>query len=249
MPRSADRPGDPDALIRLLWEPDARVGRSGLTVSAITDAAISLADSEGLGAVTMRRLAEVVQVGAMTLYGYVPGRPELIELMLDRVSTQTYAGRSAPGDQPGWRPGLEVVAWRTYDEAVEHPWVTDLPAARPILGPGVCERYELELTPLDGIGLADTEMDAVLQSISGLALRAARWQVGLDRVRRESALTDEEWWRRHQPTLDRAMGAMDLPISRRVGETMSSAGEPRTMLETGLQHLLDGLALRLETRA
>lgn len=245
MPRSADRPSDPEALIRLLWDPATKVGRSGLTVSALTDAAISLADAEGLLAVTMRRLAQEVGVGAMTLYGYVPGRAELVELMLDRVSAMTYAGRDRPGRRPGWQAGLEAVAWRTYDQALEHPWLTDVPAARPVLGPGVTQRYELELTPLDGIGLADEEMDAVLQSVTGLALRAAQWQVGLDRVRRNSALTDDEWWQDHQPALERAMSGLDLPIARRVGETMASAGEPRQMLESGLGLMLAGLDARL----
>lgn len=229
-----------------MWEPGTKVGRGGLTVSALTDSAIALADVGGLPAVTMRRLAGEVGVGVMTLYGYVPGRPELIELMLDRVSARTYAGRTEPGAVGGWRAGLEAVAWRTYDEAIEHAWVTDVPAARPILGPGVCRRYELELTPLDGIGLEDAEMDAVLQAVTGLALRCARWQVALDRVRRESSLSDQQWWERHQPTLERAMGDLDLPISRRVGESMSSAGEPQHTLDVGLALLLDGLARRVD---
>jgi AcrR family transcriptional regulator len=57
--------------------------RPGLSVDAVVDAAIGLADGEGLDAVTMRRVAQLVGVAPMTLYTYVPGKAELLDVMLD----------------------------------------------------------------------------------------------------------------------------------------------------------------------
>src|SRR3712207_7527124 len=86
MSRTPRGSGDRFQLLEVLWAPSTRVGRSGATVGAIIEAAIDLADGAGLEAMTMRSVAERVGVGAMTLYGYVPGKAELLELMLDRVA-------------------------------------------------------------------------------------------------------------------------------------------------------------------
>jgi AcrR family transcriptional regulator len=245
MPREANRSGDRLKLLDLMWAPSTRVGRSGTTVAAITDAAIELADRTGLDALTMRAVADRVGVGVMTLYGYLPGKPELVEVMLDRIAAATYGGRPLPAEQPHWRAGLRYVALRNYEHALDHGWSVEVPSARPILGPGVCRKYEAELAPLDGIGLSDRDMDHVLTTVLNLAGSAARWQVGLDRVRAESRLTDEQWWRLSEPVLSTAMAGAELPISGRVGGSVASAGDPRGSLETGLDILLDGLERRV----
>lgn len=249
MSRNFSRTGDPTQLLRLMWRPDTRVGRSGATVGGIVDSAVTVADADGLPALTMRRVAAEIGVGVMTLYGYVPGKTELIELMVDRVAGTTYDGGPLPSELGGWRAGMEHVAACRYDEAVTHGWLTEVPAARPILGPGACRRYELELTPLDGIGLTDHEMDHVRGAISALALRCAGWQVGLERVSRESGRTDDEWWAMHQPVLEEALSGLDLPIASRVGQSMASAGDPPELLSDGLRMLLDGVAARVSRRS
>lgn len=242
VPRKSTRVPEPAALVELLWNPRTVVGRSGLTIEALTSAAVRIADTDGLDAVTMRRVADDVGVGAMTLYSYVPGRAELIELMADRAAGEVYAGRDAPAAQGDWRAGIEYVAWTNWSYLIAHPWVTDVPPARPVLGPGVTAKYELELAPLDGIGLDDLSMDELLTSVLGLTLSAARWQLGLDRSRDESGLTDQQWWQVMQPAIEAQISAGQFPIASRVGESVSSAGEPEAALRRGLRWLLDGVA-------
>ena len=70
-----------------------------------------LADAEGLAAVTMRRLATELGVGAMTLYTHVPGKGELVDLMYDAVLGEVYAAPPA-GD---WRERLTAVARENWD--------------------------------------------------------------------------------------------------------------------------------------
>ncbi|HEY1176756.1 MAG TPA: TetR/AcrR family transcriptional regulator, partial [Phytomonospora sp.] len=64
-------------------ERSSRGPKQGLTIEAIVRTAIALADAEGLAALSMRKVAERLGVGTMSLYTYVPGKPELLDLMLD----------------------------------------------------------------------------------------------------------------------------------------------------------------------
>ena len=83
--------------------PSRRGPRPRLDLDAVVDAAIALADDRGLAALTMRALAARLRVSAMTLYGYVPGREELVDLMLDAL----YGRMAYPAWEPeeGWRAG------------------------------------------------------------------------------------------------------------------------------------------------
>jgi len=229
-----------------MWAPNTKVGRTGTTVSSVTQVAIDLADANGLEALTMRAVAQQVGIGAMTLYGYVPGKAELVELMLDQLAATTYDGHDLPTAKSGWREGLRHVAERNYAHTLHHAWAVNIAPARPILGPGNCLKYESELAPLDGIGLSDHDIEHVLTTVLGITSAAARWQVGLERVRTDSQLTDEQWWALSQPVLGTAMKGMDLPISSRVGQTTASAGNPYASLQAGLDLFLDGLSQRLK---
>jgi AcrR family transcriptional regulator len=248
MPRSPNRTADQLSLLQLMWAPSTKVGRSGVTVVSLIEAAVALADDSGLGALTMRAVAERVGIGVMTLYGYVPGKPELLELMLDSVAGATYAVGDRPGDQQGWQVAVRHIAARNYAHALAHGWSVEVPPGRPILGPGICQKYEWELTPLDGIGLSDKEMDDVVTTLVNMATGAARWQLGLDRVRADSQLSDENWWALSQPVLASAMEGRELPVSARVDASLASAGDPRQSLLTGVELLITGLDQTLTTR-
>ena len=77
-------------------QPSRRGPRPRLDLDAVVDAAIALADEQGLAAVTMRALAARLRVSAMTLYGYVPGKDELVDLMLDALYARMARAAVAP---------------------------------------------------------------------------------------------------------------------------------------------------------
>ena len=98
--------------LQLLWgrrERNERGPKRGLTVERIVTAAIELADAEGLDAASMRRVADRLGVGAMSLYRYVPGKTELLELMLDTIHGEDRA--EAPTGN--WREQLAWLARRS----------------------------------------------------------------------------------------------------------------------------------------
>src|SRR6266536_4823913 len=99
--------GDPARSLALLWRTSERASRKGkpdLSVEVIVRTAIELADTAGLTALSMRRVAERLGVGTMSLYTYVPGKAELLDVMLDVV----YAETTEPTD-PTWRARLEHI--------------------------------------------------------------------------------------------------------------------------------------------
>jgi len=241
VPPPPSRASDPGRLVDLMWNPSTRVGRSGATVEAIVDAALAVADSAGLDAVTMRAVAERAGVGAMTVYGYVPGRAELVELMVDRVAGQTYQGHPAPHEAGSWEDALRYMAQRNWEHLLDHAWVVEAPQGRPILGPGVCRTYEAELRPLDGIGLTDEQMDLTVAAVRAQVLQAAQWQAGLARARAESRLSDQQWWTLYGPRLAMAMAGEELPVSSRVGQSVASAGDPEATWRFMVDHLISAL--------
>lgn len=94
------------------------------TRDQVVEAAVRVADAEGLGAVTMRRIAAEIGAGAMSLYTYVPDKDRLVDLMVDRVGGEVPAVELA-GD---WRADLLAVAGAQRALMLAHPW---LPAALP----------------------------------------------------------------------------------------------------------------------
>ena len=94
---------------------------------------------EGFGAISMRRVAERLGVGAMTLYTYVPAKSDLLDLMYDRVIGEYEV--SFPEDS-SWRDRLELIARAQWDLYREHRWIGHMPWTRVPLGPNILDDYE-----------------------------------------------------------------------------------------------------------
>ncbi|MET1071516.1 MAG: TetR/AcrR family transcriptional regulator [Umezawaea sp.] len=243
--------GDPDRTLRLLWrDPTAvprRGPRQGLTIDAVVDAATALADAEGLDAVTMRKVAAELGVVAMTLYTYVPGKAELLDLMLDAAYTRM--ARTDTAGRP-WRERLGEVAAENRRLFEAHPWAARVSTGRPLLGPGQMAKYEHELAAVDGLGLDDVEMDASLAHLLAFVQAWARSAADAREAVRDSAMTDEQWWAANAPLLERVLDPAAYPLASRVGSAAGAAHgtayDPGHAYEFGLARLLDGLAALVE---
>lgn len=247
--------GDPSRTLELLWRETGgdgkAVGRSGartrgprqgLSVDAVVGAAIVVADAEGLDAVTMRRVAQHLSVTPMTLYTYVPGKAELLDLMLDAVYLRMERPEVTGGS---WRERVSAVAHENLALFVRHSWVSALPLSRPPLGPGLMAKYEHELNAFEGLGLGDVQQDLALSHVLAFVQSIARKAHDAAAVERESAMSDEQWWEANAPLLARVFDPERYPVATRVG---SAAGEayqglhsPDRDYEFGLALILDGL--------
>ncbi|MFD4133227.1 TetR/AcrR family transcriptional regulator [Streptomyces goshikiensis] len=247
--------GDPVRTLELLWrepgeEPQGgrRGPRQGLTVDAVVRAATGLADEEGLAALTMRALAQRLGVTPMTVYTYVPGKAELLDLMLDeayRTMERRTEAEAAAGAADPWRERVTRVADENRALLARHPWIADLSVTRPPLGPGVIGKYEHELAAFEGIGLSDTEMDAALTHLLGFVHAGAR--AAADTAAHNQRQSDEDWWAVSAPLLERAMDPERYPLAGRVGEAVG-AYHPETVWAFGLRCVLDGLAHLVERK-
>ncbi|WP_016700157.1 TetR/AcrR family transcriptional regulator [Actinoalloteichus spitiensis] len=246
-------PADPARSLALLWRtnvPSARRGRQGIDVEDIVRAAVDLADTEGLAALSMRRVAQRLGVGTMSLYTYVPGKTELVEAMVDAV----YGELDLPAPGPGrWRDHLEHVARRNWELYQRHGWLAQVPTARAVLGPHAIAKYDHELRALDGIGLTDVEMDAVLTLVLDHVRTAARAAWEAAQTEHRSGLSDEQWWAAHAPHLTRVLDPDRFPLAARVGAAAGAAHraphDPAHAFEFGLIRLLDGIEVLVRARA
>lgn len=257
MPPEISGRGDPARTLALLWRhaappqeiPRSRGPKPRLDVDRIVDTAIGIADAEGLPALSMRRVADQLGVGAMSLYTYVPGKAELIDLMLDTVNDETARPDDVPG---GWRAKLELIARENWALHRRHPWMLQVATTRPPLGPNVSAKYEYELAAVDGIGLADLEMDAVLDLVLAHATGAARRVVETAQVQQNTGMTDRQWWEAHVPYLEKLMDRTRYPLGSRVGtatgEAYGAASNPEHAFEFGLARVLDGIATFIAAR-
>ena len=245
--------GDPGRTLQLLWREPGVVPRhgprQGLSIDAVVDAATELADAESLEAVTMRRVARALGVVAMTLYTYVPGKAELLDLMLDAA----YAGmgRTDTSGRP-WRERVRAIAAenRTLFEA--HPWAATISTIRPPLGPGQMAKYEHELAAFDGLGLDDVVVDDCLSYLLGFVQGCARAIAEARESERDSAMDDGQWWAANAPLLARVFDENAYPNAARVGAAAGaahgSAYNPSHAYDFGLERVLDGLAAVIDSR-
>jgi AcrR family transcriptional regulator len=243
--------GDPARSMALLWRtrepaPGPRRGpKAGLDVDRIVAAAVALADAEGLAALSMRRVAAELGVATMTLYTHVPGKGELVDLMLDAVLGELYPDEAAT-TSGHWRDRLTAVARANWDLFVRHPWALHVATGRPPLGPNLMAKYERELRAVDGLGLSELQMDLLVTVVNGFVRGTVGGVQEKAEAERATGITDDQWWAATEPYLSAVFDAERFPTAARVGPVagaeLQAAYDPRRTFDFGLQVLLAGVA-------
>lgn len=247
--------GDPERTLRLLWRAQdatraSRGPKQRTTVDAVIAAALDIADADGLGALTIRAVAAKLGIAPMATYTYVPGKTELLDLMLDTVYAQM--PRTDVDGKP-WRDKVSAIAAENRAMLDAHPWVVQLATTRPPLGPGMIAKYEHELRAFDGLDLSDLDMDSALTYVLGFVTSVARIGVDARTAQADSGMSDHAWWERAEPLLATVFDTERYPLAARVGaaagEAYDSAYSVEHAYEFGLARVLDGLATVIERTA
>ena len=189
-------------ILPLLWRRSVparkAVGRRPrLSIDLVVSTAIRIADAEGLEAASMARVAAELSVATMSLYTYVPSRPELADLMVDEVFWSRDLRGEETRDQRGegtFRERVRHYAERTFAMYRAHPWLAEVSRARPPLGPGMLAEQEYVLAAVATLGLPLRQLNPAATAISAWVTSAARHEAESALLRRTTGLSTDEWW-------------------------------------------------------
>ncbi|MEU6714203.1 TetR/AcrR family transcriptional regulator C-terminal domain-containing protein [Nonomuraea sp. NPDC046802] len=237
--RVAERP----ATVEARRTPDG--AEPALDQSLIVRAAITLADKEGVGAISMRRIATDLDAGVMSLYRYVAGREELNDLMVDTV----FGARPLPEPGPdGWRPKLELSAREEWALYRAHPWLSHLVAVttRPPVAPNLMAYTDWRMRALDGHDLDFATLVQIAILIGTHVQSAAAPLAYETQAARRTRNTRRQWAAARREAFDRSMSEGRLPMVSEFGDEAFAASEPANIFEFGLHRMLDGIAVLLD---
>ena len=234
--------------LRRLWDraAPAKEPRRSLSLDRIVNAAIEIADTEGLSALSMARLAERLGSAPMSLYRHVASKEELYDFMIDAAARE-----SSVVATDDWRAGLAEWIADLMALYQRHPWILQLPVSKPPLDPGQLDWLERGLliqqsTPLtvaEKLGVVLTLLEyarghaAIANSLEGTD---ASFGLPLPYGQLLAQLVDEARF----PMLTAAIsaGAFEPP-------PVDSEADLQEDLQFGLNLILDGVAALIHSRA
>lgn len=157
---------DNQPLMALLWNAPTlpkRGPRPTLTLPMIASAGIELADAGGLAAVTMEAVAQRLGLTKMALYRYVPGKSELVAIMVE-------VGLGAPSPTARaktWRPALRTWSRALFAKFSEHPWSLEATLGQRPIGPNEVAWLDSALAALAGTGLRGVDKLDIVVTLMG----------------------------------------------------------------------------------
>src|SRR5580698_2570438 len=164
--------------------------KPALTLDRILAAGIRVADTDGLDAVSMGRVAAEAGTAPMSLYRHVASKDQLIDLMVD-AAWGTMSSAATAGE--GWRAGLSRYAWEMRQAARRHPWVVRVPLRSLPIMPNEVAWFDGALACLHGTGLTEARKASVIMLLSGYVRNLATMEADIMAAVRASGLAPLEW--------------------------------------------------------
>ena len=195
-------------------------GDPSLSRARIAAAAIAILDAEGLEGLSMRKLADRLGAGVMSLYWHVANKDDLLDLALDAVlalpaaqASDTEAAERQPADPhpvQHWRADILEMAsdWRAA--MLAHPWSAALLPSR-ALGPNILARLEMLGSALARAGVAEADINAAIWSLWNHVMGATitRASFAVSSQDRQAAQTRAADPAADHPTISRTNLVMD----------------------------------------
>ncbi|MEJ1922078.1 TetR/AcrR family transcriptional regulator [Microbacterium sp. KHB019] len=182
-----------------------------MSVEKIVEAAIELADAEGLGAVSMAAVAARLGFTPMSLYRYVSAKDDLLLLMQEEA---TGLPPEEHAEQEGWRAKLSALFEAQTTGYLAHPWILSIPITGSPITPNSSAWLDAGLASLNGTPLSDVERLAVVLAVTG----SARWYgiiiAGYAEQARSTGMTPEEITVLEAGLFDRVISAEEYPALR-----------------------------------
>jgi AcrR family transcriptional regulator len=213
-----------------------------LSRAAIVTVAVAVLDAEGAPGLSMRRVAAELEVTAGSLYWYVDGKDELLELAADHVIGEVDLPAAGSGE---WRQALAQTARTQRAMLLRHPWAASVLSRVPNMGPNALRAADRTLATLAAAGfspdLADAALAAVSNQVTGAVIAETAWRA----VVTGPAATLGDWQREAAGYLAQITERYPHVAARLTAPApeMEAASEAR--FDLALDCLLDGLRARL----
>jgi len=213
-------------------------GSPPLSRERIVDAAMQIADEGGLAVLTMRKLALVLGVEAMSIYYYVASRDALVSAMLELVHDQM----EVAGSGPDWKAALRSSAMSAHRLLEQHPWASNL-IESPARMTGRMRYMNGMLACLRRAGFSLEQTDLAYHTLDAHIVGGALWGVGIAQIARDFAPGPDgnginglpQWFRD-------SLSAGDFPnLVEHIEFHSSPAVAEHDTFEFGLDFILDGL--------
>jgi AcrR family transcriptional regulator len=231
-------PGTPRSPVWSRPRSGGRGPQPSLSVESIVAAAVALADTEGVEAVSMRRIASELGVGTMSLYRYVETKDDLLDLMTDQVMGEDGTGAEATGH---WRADLRELAVRYRTLMLRHPWVLPIGASRPPMGPQVMRRTEQLFGVLDGHGLGIQEIVDLTGTVVAFVRGVVLGETAEAELIRRTGQTQDDYRRAVGPYLVQVLAAGKHPLMARYIHEADDHPDLDQSFLRGLDLVLDGV--------
>jgi len=226
--------------VALAWGVSAdpqRGPKREMSVEKIVDAAIEIADADGLGAVSMAAVATRLGYTPMSLYRYVSAKDDLMLLMQE---TATGLPPADVREVEGWRERLGVIFRAMVDIYLRHSWMIDVPITGSPTTPNSSAWMDVMLEAVEGTPLSDEERIAVALLLTGQARWYGTVLAGYAATARTTGLNPEQISAREAALYDGLISADEFPALRRAidaGVFLS----PADPFMFGFERILDGL--------
>jgi AcrR family transcriptional regulator len=214
-----------------LWQERARPTRGpkpALTLDKIADAAIAIADAEGLAAVSMQRVAADLGYTKMSLYRYLPGKAELVAAMIERA-----IGEPPVIEEQPWREGLQAWARALLTACEGRAWVQEATTGSRPIGPNELGWTEQALRVLPPALTGAERMDTVATVAGHVRMIAGQ---NVQKAPEQSLLRAMSEHADRYPAVAAAIA--DIALSGGTDEAFSF----------GLERILDGLEVLIRGR-
>lgn len=221
--------GDPAALP--VWAREKPRRRPTLSRDVIVETALTIADAEGLEAVSIRRVAADLGVRPMSLYTYIDRKEDLLALMRDEVDGEVLIGTDLPS---GWREAITAIARRTREVVLRHPWMTDLAAHNATLGPNALRHVEESIAALRELDLGPRLTIEVITAVDKYVIGHISFEVANHSLGAASVA--------EQQYFGALLATGKFPELSRLATEILSGVPSDEEFERGLSWLLDGIA-------
>lgn len=216
--------------------------KPGLSLDRIVAAAVEVAASEGISAVSMGRVAKELGASTMSLYRYVSAKEELYVLMQE-VAMGAPSPLPALEEGAGWREGLRQWAWAQRRMFHRNLWSLRIPISGPPASPHSVAWWEQGLQTLEDSGLSEGDKISVILLVSGFVRNEALLTSDLAAAVEAKGVPAQEVMAQWERTVKRLVDPVRHPALSRLLATdaMSEPDDADYDFVFGLDRVLDGV--------